>query len=107
MAEVILLILFTLLLVLSALLLEKEREQSKLAAQISLIEKEFSRLVDEKISDPTKFFEELVIARERAAKQLQDATKQNAELTERCADGRRAREGTGSSTQMAPHNQPE
>ena len=42
MAEVVLLILFTLLLVLSALLIDKEREQAKLAAQIALVEKEFS-----------------------------------------------------------------
>jgi outer membrane protein OmpA-like peptidoglycan-associated protein len=83
MAEIVLLILFTLLLVLSALLVEKEREQSRLAA---LVEKEFSKLFNEQIPDPKKFFEELIIARERAAqadqlgKQLQEATKQNAEL---------------------------
>ena len=86
MAEVVLLILFTLLLVLSALLIDKEREQAKLAAQIALVEKEFSRLVNGQISDPEKFFQELVIAKDRAAqadrleKQLQEATKQNAEL---------------------------
>jgi outer membrane protein OmpA-like peptidoglycan-associated protein len=86
MAEVVLLILFTLLLVLSALLIDKEREQAKLAAQIALVEKEFSKLVNGQISDPKKFFQELVIAKDRAAqadrleKQLQEATKQNAEL---------------------------
>jgi hypothetical protein len=42
MAEIVLLILFTLLLVLSALLLEKERESKKLMAQIALIEKKIS-----------------------------------------------------------------
>jgi hypothetical protein len=52
MAEVVLLILFTLLLVLSALLIDKEREQAKLAAQIALVEKEFSNLVNDQISDP-------------------------------------------------------
>src|ERR1700730_16944081 len=86
MAEVVLLILFTLLLVLSALLIDKEREQAKLAAQIALVEKEFSKLVNGQISDPKKFFQELVIAKDRAAqadrleKQLQEPTKQNAEL---------------------------
>src|SRR6516164_7917196 len=86
MAEVVLLILFTLLLVLSALLIEKERELSKLAAQTALVEKEFSKLVNAQISDPKKFFQELVIAKDRAAqadqleKQLQEATRQNAEL---------------------------
>ena len=40
MAEIVLLILFTLLLVLSALLTEKEREQEKLVAQVRLVEKE-------------------------------------------------------------------
>jgi hypothetical protein len=86
MAEVVLLILFTLLLVLSALLIDKEREQAKLAAQIALVEKEFSNLVNDQISDPKKFFQELVIAKDRAAqadrleKQLKEATKQNAEL---------------------------
>jgi outer membrane protein OmpA-like peptidoglycan-associated protein len=86
MAEVVLLILFTLLLVLSALLIDKEREQAKLAAQIALVEKEFSKLVNDQISDPKKFFQELVIAKDRAAqadrfeKQLKEATKQNAEL---------------------------
>jgi outer membrane protein OmpA-like peptidoglycan-associated protein len=86
MAEVVLLILFTLLLVLSALLIDKEREQAKLAAQIALVEKEFSKLVNGQISDPKKFFQELVIAKDRAAqadrleKQLKEATKQNAEL---------------------------
>jgi hypothetical protein len=48
MAEVVLLILFTLLLVFSALLIDKEREQAKLAAQIALVEKEFSKLVNDK-----------------------------------------------------------
>jgi outer membrane protein OmpA-like peptidoglycan-associated protein len=82
MAEVV----FTLLLVLSALLIDKEREQAKLAAQIALVEKEFSNLVNDQISDPKKFFQELVIAKDRAAqadrleKQLKEATKQNAEL---------------------------
>ena len=86
MAEVVLLILFTLLLVLSALLIDKEREQAKLAAQIALVEKEFSKLVNDQISDPKKFFQELVIVKDRAAqadrleKQLKEATKQNAEL---------------------------
>jgi len=86
MAEVVLLILFTLLLVLSALLIDKEREQAKLAAQIALVEKEFSKLVNGQISDPKKFFQELVIAKDRAAqadrleKQLKEATKQNTEL---------------------------
>lgn len=86
MAEVVLLILFTLLLVLSALLIDKEREQAKLTAQIALVEKEFSKLVNDQISDPKKFFQELVIAKDRAAqadrleKQLKEVTKQNAEL---------------------------
>ena len=86
MAEVVLLILFTLLLVLSTLLIEKEREQGKLSAQIALVEKEFSKLFSEQIPDPKKFFQELAIARNRATqadqlqKQLQEATKQNAEI---------------------------
>jgi len=81
-----LLILFTLLLVLSALFIDKDRELSKSATQIALVEKEFSKLPDKQISDPTKFFQELEIARNRAAqadqleKRLQEATKQNAEL---------------------------
>src|SRR5260221_7877973 len=86
MAENVLLILFTLLLVLAALLSDKEREQSKLSAQLALVEKEFSALVNEHVSDPKTFFRELVIAREKAAqadrleKQLQEAEKQKAEL---------------------------
>jgi outer membrane protein OmpA-like peptidoglycan-associated protein len=88
MAEVVLLILFTLLLVLSALLIEKERELTnyKLVAQITLVEKKYSKLVSEQMSDPNKFFQELEIDRGRSAKadqlekQLQEATKQNAEL---------------------------
>src|SRR3979490_1563057 len=86
MAEIVLLILFTLLLVLSALLMEKEREHTKLVAQIALVEKEFSKLVNEQISDPKKFFQELEIARKKAAQadrleqQLQETTKQNVEL---------------------------
>jgi hypothetical protein len=85
MAEIVLLILFTLLLVMAALLSEKEREQSKLAAQVSLIEKEVSRIFNEQISDPKKFFQELVIAKERAAqvdrleKQLREVIKEKAE----------------------------
>jgi outer membrane protein OmpA-like peptidoglycan-associated protein len=97
MAEIVLLILFTLLLVLSTLLVEKEREQSRLAAQISLVEKEFSKLLNEQITDPKKFFQELIIATERAAqadrleKQLQEATKQNTELKAALEKERRAR----------------
>src|SRR6516165_9431334 len=81
MAEIVLLILFTLLLVLSALLIKMEREH----APIALIEKEFSNLVDAQ-TDPQKFFRELEIAKNRAAQadeleaQLREATKQNAEL---------------------------
>jgi hypothetical protein len=63
MAEIVLMILFTLLLVLATLLSEKEREQRKLAAEVSLIEKELSRLGNEQIPDPKEFFRELVIAK--------------------------------------------
>jgi hypothetical protein len=110
MAEVVLLILFTLLLVLSALLIDKEREQAKLAAQIALVEKEFSKLVNGQISDPKKFFQELVIAKDRAAqadlleKQLQEATKQNAELKNRSRERKCCKEGIGAGTQLASNN---
>ena len=86
MAEIVLLILFTLLLVLSTLLIEKEREHEKLATQLALMEKEISKLFDGQISDPKNFFQELELAKKRAAQadrlepQLQDATKQNADL---------------------------
>lgn len=86
MAEVVLLILFTLLLVLSSLLIEKEHEHQKLAARIALMEKEVSKFFDGQISDPQKFFQELELAKKRAAQadrmetQLQEATKQNTEL---------------------------
>jgi hypothetical protein len=56
MAEIVLLILFTLLLVLSTLLIEKEREHEKLATQLALMEKEISKLFDGQISDPKNFF---------------------------------------------------
>jgi outer membrane protein OmpA-like peptidoglycan-associated protein len=85
MAEIVLLILFTLLLVLSALLIDKEREHEKLVARIALIDKKFSKMVDGH-TDPQKFFRELEIAKKRAAQadklegQLQEATKQLAEL---------------------------
>jgi outer membrane protein OmpA-like peptidoglycan-associated protein len=100
MAEIVLLILFTLLLVLATLLSEKERELSKFAAQVALIEKEFSRLVNEQISDPRKFFEELVIARKRAAEadgleqKLQEATKEKEKL-QAALDKERAAQGKG------------
>jgi outer membrane protein OmpA-like peptidoglycan-associated protein len=99
MAEIVLLILFTLLLVLSALLIDKERELNKSAAQI-LVEKEFSKLVNDQISDPKKFFQELVIAGDRAAqadqleKQLQEATRQNAELQTVLEKERAGRKGS-------------
>src|SRR5262249_53172475 len=86
MAEIVLLILFTLLLVLAALLTDKQREQDQLKAQLALVEKEFSRWTNEQIPDPKKFFQELIIAKEKAAradhleKQLQEATKRSAEL---------------------------
>jgi hypothetical protein len=81
MAEIVLLILFTLLLVLAALLTEKERGQDKLKAQLALVEKWLPSLKSEQIPDPKKFFQELIIAQEKAARedhleqQLQEATK--------------------------------
>jgi outer membrane protein OmpA-like peptidoglycan-associated protein len=83
MAEIVLLVLFTLLLALSAVLVEKEGE----AARLSLIEKELSKFSSPEIPDPKKFFEELIMARDKAVqradqleKQLQEAAKQSAEL---------------------------
>jgi outer membrane protein OmpA-like peptidoglycan-associated protein len=108
MAEVVLLILFTLLLVLSALLIEKEREQSKLKVQIALVEKEFSKIVSEQISDPKKFFEELVIAKDRAAQadrlenQLREETKLNSELKTNLEKERAARKGPERAHQWPP-----
>ena len=86
MAEIVLLILFTLLLVLAALLTEKHREQSKLEAQLALVEKEFSAMLKEHIDNPKAFFQELILAREKAARtdrleqQLQQEKKTNAEI---------------------------
>jgi outer membrane protein OmpA-like peptidoglycan-associated protein len=86
MAEIVLLILFTLLLVLAALLTEKQREQSNLEAQLALVEKEFSAMVNEHIDNPKAFFQELVLAREKAARadrleqQLQEEKKRNGEM---------------------------
>jgi hypothetical protein len=86
MAEIVLLILFTLLLVLSALIMEKEREQSKLTAELSLAEKTLTEITNGQITDPHKFFRELEIAKQQAAKadkleqQLQKANKKNAQL---------------------------
>ena len=98
MAEIVLLILFTLLLVLAALLTEKQREQSKLEAQLALVEKEFSAMVNEHIDNPRAFFQELVLAREKAARadrleqQLQEEKKRNAEMQATLARERAARE---------------
>ena len=93
MAEIVLLILFTLLLVLAALLTDKEREQAKLLlerseleARLALIEKGVAELRNQHISDPDALFRELVLAREKAVQadqlrqQLQEASKQNDEL---------------------------
>jgi len=82
MAEIVLLILFTLLLVLAALLTEKQRAQSELEAQLALVEKEFSAMLNEHI-DPKAFFQELVLkaARvDRVEQQLQEEKKRNAEM---------------------------
>jgi len=82
MAEIVLLILFTLLLVLAALLTEKQRAQSELEAQLALVEKEFSAMLNEHI-DPKTFFQELVLkaARvDRVEQQLQEEKKRNAEM---------------------------
>jgi hypothetical protein len=94
MAEIVLLVLFTLLLALSAVLVEKERE----AARLALMEKELSKLSNPEISDPKKFFEELIIARDKAAqradqleKELREAAKQNAELKSALEKERAAR----------------
>lgn len=83
MAEIVLLVLFTLLLVLSTVLVEKEGE----AVRLSLVEKELSKLSSDQIKDPKKFFEELIIARDKAIQRadqleskLQEANKQIAEL---------------------------
>jgi outer membrane protein OmpA-like peptidoglycan-associated protein len=83
MAEILLLVLFTLLLVLSTVLVEKEGE----ATRLSLVEKELSKLSSDQIKDPKKFFEELIIARDKAIQRadqleskLQEANKQIAEL---------------------------
>jgi hypothetical protein len=62
MAKIVLLVLFTLLLALSAVLVEKEGE----AARLSLMEKELSKFSSPEISDLKKFFEELIIARDKA-----------------------------------------
>src|SRR5712671_417054 len=93
MAEIVLLILFTLLLVLAALLTDKERERAKLLlerseleARLALIEKGFAELRNQHISDPEALFRELVLAKEKAAQadqlrqQLQEASKRNDEL---------------------------
>jgi outer membrane protein OmpA-like peptidoglycan-associated protein len=92
-AEVVLLILFTLLLALSALLAERERENHTLvarngvlAAENSLFEKELSKFLGEPVANPKNIFLELIIARRRAAQadqleqKLQEADKQNTEL---------------------------
>jgi outer membrane protein OmpA-like peptidoglycan-associated protein len=98
MAEIVLLILFTLLLVLAALLTEKQREQSKLEAQLSLVEKEFSAMVNEHIDNPKAFFHELVLAKENAARadrleqQLQEVKKRNAEMDAALVKERAARQ---------------
>lgn len=86
MAEIVLLILFTLLLVLSALLVEKEREKVKTAAQLALMEKEFRQFTSNQISDPITFFRDLEIARKKAAQanqleqQLKEATNKDKQL---------------------------
>jgi outer membrane protein OmpA-like peptidoglycan-associated protein len=93
MAEIVLLILFTLLLVLASLLTDKEREQAKLlqeraelTARLALIEKGVAELRNHNISDPEALFRELVLAREKAAEadqfrqQLQEASKRTGEL---------------------------
>lgn len=83
MAEIVLLVLFTLLLVFSAVLVEKERE----ATRLSLVDKALSHLSSDQISNPKEFFEELIIARDKAVqradelkKKLQEVNRQTAEL---------------------------
>jgi outer membrane protein OmpA-like peptidoglycan-associated protein len=98
MAEIVLLILFTLLLVLAALLTEKQRVQSKLEAQLALVEKEFSSMVNEHIDNPKAFFQELVLAKKKAARadrldqQLQEEKKRNAEMENALVRERAARQ---------------
>ena len=100
MAEIVLLILFALLLALAALLKENERDQSRMTAEIALMEKELSRLSGDQISDPKKFFEELIIAKKTAAeadrleKQLQEA-KQEQEKLQAALIKERAAHGQG------------
>jgi flagellar motor protein MotB len=87
MAEIVLVILFTLLLVLATLLTDKEREESKLKNRLTLVESQkFSTVVQQYGKDPERFFRELVIAREKAAQtdrlqqQLQEQEKKNSEM---------------------------
>ena len=104
MAEIVLLILFTLLLVLATLLRDKQREQEQLTEHVALIERELSALADDQIPDPKKFFEELIIAKKRAAEtdrlqtQLQSAAREKEKLRidlekERAARGREIDQG--------------
>jgi outer membrane protein OmpA-like peptidoglycan-associated protein len=63
------------------LLTKEEREQDNLKAQLAFVEKWLPSLKNEQIPDPKKFFQELIIAEEKAARaghleqQLQEATK--------------------------------
>lgn len=107
MAEIVLLILFTLLLVLATLLTEKEREQSRLTAEIALIEKQASEYAAQHPDDPTAFFRELVLARDKAAqveplqKQLQEQKKRIAELEAVLEKERAARQAAEANARSA------
>lgn len=96
MAEIVLLVLFTLLLVLTALLKDKEREHARLAAQMALVEKEISKFTSDKIPNPNELFQELVLAKKRAAEadrlemQLQETKKEKETLAATLAKERDA-----------------
>ena len=85
MAEIVLLILFTLLLVLAALVAAKERERTGLMQQLEAVRRDFVTLADRRVADPDAFFRELVLAEDRA--------RETAQLRERLAEaGRETRE---------------
>jgi flagellar motor protein MotB len=94
MAEIVLIVLFTLLLVLAAVVSKEKREKALLIserdnakAQLALVEKLASALRSTAIPDPEAFFRELVIAKEAAARaektevELREARAQVAQLT--------------------------
>jgi outer membrane protein OmpA-like peptidoglycan-associated protein len=103
MAEIVLLILFSLLVVLAALVADKEHEIAKLSVERSelkaraVLSEEFvSELRDKHLPDPDAFFRELVLAEEKAEllqHQLQEASKRNERLQEELESSRGKADG--------------